>query len=104
MNACENVLTEFNIYVLYSDFGSKLNPQSGIVGVRYELKLGSLQFQCPFPGACVQDNSNMEQEFNIKSSVTFTKVKGSDPMMLVPPPPKLTPPLPGDIFYPFQLV
>ena len=109
---CTSLLTEFDIQILYSEFGSIDNPQKGIVGIRYNYVSGSISYQCIDPVQCA-DISTLKgsgtsasgtnaQSFRIKSTVSFVEV-ATDKTSFVPPPPRLVPPLPEDVFYPFNL-
>ncbi len=110
---CSSLLTEFGIEFLVANFGSVDNPQQGIVGARYNYVAGSFQYRCLQPLDCVTPSAldpalgaavpgSVAQPFRIKSTISFVPVQ-ADRTTLVPPPPRLIPPLPNDIFYPFQL-
>jgi tectonic-1/3 len=109
---CGSILTEFNIEFLTANFGSTSNPQMGIVGARYSYVSGSISYRCLNSMDCIRPSdvigggSNTPgattQPFRIKSTVSFIPV-ADDPNLVVPAPPRLIPPLPNDIFYPFSL-
>ena len=109
---CSSILTEFGIEFLTADFGSVDNPQRGIVGARFNYVSGSISYRCLDLLDCVDLSTinpgapsavgTASQAFRIKSTVSFVNV-GTDWAMSVPPPPRLIPPLPNDIFYPFKL-
>ncbi len=110
---CSSLLTEFGIEFLVANFGSVDNPQQGIVGARYNYVSGSFQYRCLQTLDCVTPSTldpaltavvpgATAQPFRLKSTVSFVQVE-MDRTTFVPPPPRLIPPLPNDIFYPFQL-
>ena len=109
---CTSILTEFNMEFLTAKFGSTSNPQLGIVGARYSYTSGSISYRCLNSLDCIKPSdlitggSNTPgatpQLFRIKSTVSFVPIS-DDPSLVVPPAPRLIPPLPNDIFYPFSL-
>lgn len=99
---CSNILKSAKIQFLWSDFGSQSNPQRGIISSRVLYESGSISIDCERPVDCVSPG-NRTFPFSLESAVEYYKVQGSRVEMFVPPPPRLIPPLPDDIFYPFQL-
>jgi hypothetical protein len=94
-------MTEFHVQLVTTMFGSKANPQYGIVGAQYSANWTSLKFSCSNTKDC--SSSSSKKAFTLKSSVTFVPLSGVNPQSQLPPIPRLAPPLPGDLFYPFQL-
>ncbi|KAI9204739.1 uncharacterized protein BJ171DRAFT_599138 [Polychytrium aggregatum] len=98
---CSSLLTELDVQVVYSDAGSKYEPQNTIVGVRVQYVSGRFQYRCLKVQDCL--NLGQVQPFRIRNTVTFVPLSNAEPLMFVPPPPNLFPPIPDDLFYPFQL-
>lgn len=94
-------MTEFDVQIVTTMFGSKANPQYGIVGVQYSANWTSLQFSCSNSQECASNTT--KRAFTLKSSVTFVPLSSVNPQSQLPPIPRLTPPLPSDLFYPFEL-
>ncbi|KAI8813181.1 hypothetical protein BJ742DRAFT_849958 [Cladochytrium replicatum] len=99
---CSPILTEFNIQILTARFGSQQMPQRGIVGARFNYIPGRLRFPCTVQADCAP-GSNVTKTFFLRATVTFAEIAGQEALMFVPPPPRLIPPLPDDIFYPFRI-
>ena len=72
---CSSLLSEFNIQFLYVPVGSVANPQNIIVGARYEFVAGQYAYRCS--GLSCLDTTTSKQNFNIRSTVSFVKVKNS---------------------------
>ncbi|KAJ3123616.1 Ubiquitin-conjugating enzyme E2 J1 [Nowakowskiella sp. JEL0407] len=100
---CSNVLTSLDIKFIVANFGSKKNPQKGIVGAQVQYISGYLRYKCSYPLDCTVTGRSKLQAFQISSSVTWVDLPDQTTNMFIPPPPKLIPSLPDDIFYPFQL-
>jgi hypothetical protein len=95
---CANIITEFNVELLITNIGNHANPQPAVVGVRFEYVLGSFQYSCSSPNC---QTATGPQAFTIRSTATFVRI-GNTASLFVPQAPQLIPPLPSDIFYPFQ--
>ncbi|KXS17982.1 hypothetical protein M427DRAFT_133121 [Gonapodya prolifera JEL478] len=102
---CSDVLVSFSLEFLWTDLGSRLNPQPTIVGSRARYVLGSLQYRCESPADCQGVGASVhKQQFLTRASVTFVRVGKEGARAYVPPAPRLLPPLPRDVFYPFTLL
>jgi len=99
---CTNVLIESKLEILWSDFGSITDPQPGIIAARVVYTGGNLLIECEKPSDCTNPGAK-KFPFRIKSSVEFFKITYGSVAMFVPPPPRLIPPIPNDVFYPFEL-
>lgn len=100
---CDGILTSAKLQLLWSDFGSESNPQPGIVAARVKYgKKGEFMTECERPVDCV-DMGNRTTRFRIETAIEYYKVEGTRLEMFVPEPPRLVPPLPDDVFYPFGL-
>ncbi|XP_033120280.1 tectonic-1-like isoform X2 [Anneissia japonica] len=97
---CDNVILSLNIEVLYANIGSLANPQAKIVGVKYTFIAGTLKYQCVGP-YCQPGTENLEQKYEIASSVSFLDVSTyPDAVIAEIPPWKVE--LPNDFFYPLS--
>lgn len=102
LQVCENILQSAKLQILWSDFGSESNPQPGVIKARVVYDTDDFIAQCDRPVDCLNLDTGTFG-FRVETSVEYYKVKGSSVQMFVPPPPRLIPPLPNDIFYPFSL-
>ncbi|KAJ3115750.1 ESCRT-II subunit protein snf8 [Phlyctochytrium bullatum] len=125
---CSSVLTSLDIQVLIADFGSLKNPQPGIVGLKLQYTWSTLALRCLRPEDCQllppvsgpalvnaslgggidpsalpPDAIPPKQKFRLRATVSFLRVPGQGVRPYVPPPPRVVPLLPDDIFYPFRL-
>ncbi|KAJ1565486.1 Ubiquitin-conjugating enzyme E2 J1, partial [Nowakowskiella sp. JEL0078] len=99
---CDGVLSSLEIRFLTANFGSKGNPQKGIVGVQIYYNQGQFKFSCIRRNDCLMSSQN-QQAFQVVSTVSWIDIPNQRAQMFIPPPPRLIPPLPDDIFYPFKL-
>ncbi|KAJ3290577.1 Tectonic-1 [Borealophlyctis nickersoniae] len=103
---CSSLLTELDIQILTAPLGSKINPQPAILAMRINYVLGRFQYRCTTPLDCatvpVPPATTPQQSFRIKTTVSFVEIENR-PEMLVPPAPRIVPPLPQDVFYPFKI-
>jgi hypothetical protein len=101
---CPSILRSAKLQLLWSDFGSETNPQAGVIAarVKYESAGSFFMVECERPVDCVAPG-NRTFGFRIETAVEYYKVEGSSVEMFVPLPPRLVPPLPDDVFYPFTL-
>jgi hypothetical protein len=114
-NTCSDLLTEFNVQILYTAYGISTNPQLGIVGLRFSYVSGSFSWRCEENNDCIDpnvftgaasDNNNIglkPKPYNLRSSVTFKRVSSGGPSPYTPPPPRIYAVLPDDIWYPFNI-
>ncbi|KAJ3415305.1 Tectonic-2 [Chytridiales sp. JEL 0842] len=121
---CTSLLTSIDIQFLTADLGSVSNPQQAIIGVRIVNSYSSLSYRCQQPEDCrsytnivVNDTvagtpivngviappGSRKQKFRLRSSVSFVKIPDGKARPFVPPPPRLVPMLPDDVFYPFKI-
>jgi tectonic-1/3 len=115
LTTCANLLTNFDIEILYAKLGAATNPQSAIVGVRYKYTPGTFGWICDTPSDCVdpalysggaENTANIgltAKPYKLRSSVTFAKVSENVAKLYVPPAPRLINPIPNDIWYPFNI-
>lgn len=99
--ACDGLLTEIALEFIWTDFGAVSNPQPAIVGARVLFITGSFAPSCSIPDQCRTDTVPLP--FFLRSTVTFVRAPGASVQEVWPPPPRLLPPLPADIFYPFKM-
>lgn len=99
---CDGMLLESKLQILWSDFGSLDQPQPGIIAARVLYTGGSLVVNCDTPASCINTNGKVYR-FPIKTGVEHYKIEQGSVEMFVPPPPRLIPPIPDDVFYPFSL-
>nr|KAJ3420380.1 Tectonic-1 [Polyrhizophydium stewartii] len=111
-DTCSSLLTDFDVQVLYTYYGSSLGPQAAIVGVRFNYVKGQFQWRCLSPADCVNPSTyglasatpgSTPQRFRIRSSVSFVRVSTVGTSLYSPPAPRLVAQLPDDIWYPFTL-
>jgi hypothetical protein len=57
----------------------------------------------PAVSGVIAPAGSRKQKFRIRSSVSFVKIPDGKARPFVPPPPRLVPMLPDDVFYPFKI-
>ncbi|KAJ3084717.1 Tectonic-1 [Rhizoclosmatium hyalinum] len=105
---CSSVLTALDVQFITAKLGSSNNPQSVIIGARIVKTWGAFTYRCILPNDCRNVGGLLPrrlQKFRVRASVSFVGVNGGVGIVqpFVPPPPRLIPLLPDDIFYPFSL-
>ncbi|KAJ3038145.1 Tectonic-1 [Rhizophlyctis rosea] len=102
-NTCTNILTHISITILTTPVGSLTSPNPTIIAVLITPHLGSFSYPCANPSLCTGTTAgSTPHPFRISASVEFVEYKvGAE--MKVPVPPRLIPPVPDDVFYPFQI-
>ncbi|KAJ3031430.1 UNVERIFIED_CONTAM: Tectonic-3 [Siphonaria sp. JEL0065] len=105
---CSSVLTALDVQFITAKLGSSSNPQNVIIAARVIKTWGSFSYRCMLPNDCRAVGGilpNRLQKFRVRATVTFIGVNGGVGIVqpFVPPPPRLIPLLPDDIFYPFNL-
>ncbi|KAI9340921.1 hypothetical protein BDR26DRAFT_343261 [Obelidium mucronatum] len=105
---CSSVLTALDIQFITAKLGSSSNPQNVIIAARIIKTWGSFSYRCIHPNDCRAVGgllSSKLQRFRVRAAVSFVGVNGGVGIVqpFVPPPPRLIPLLPDDIFYPFNL-
>ncbi|XP_066992606.2 tectonic-3 [Anabrus simplex] len=97
---CSGIVTSMHIDIVFAMIGSQANPQSKILGAAF--KFGSPQdivFTCsPLP--CINVSKQVEQHYEIISSVSFLDLT-KPPVRYFAEPPVYEVKLPYDFFYPF---
>ncbi|KAJ3045824.1 Tectonic-1 [Rhizophlyctis rosea] len=102
-NTCTNILTQLSITILTTPVGSLDSPNPTIVAVLITPNLGSFTYPCTSPSRCTGSTAgSTAHPFRVTANVEFVEIK-EPAEMKVPAPPRLIPPVPDDVFYPFQL-
>ena len=99
---CSSILTHLDIQFLWADFGSSVNPQPAIIGVRVVYIPGTFKYSCSNNVDCANSGASA-QNFFIRASASWIKVPEQKLSQFVPPAPRIIPPIPEDVFYPFKL-
>lgn len=100
---CSGLLAGMDVEFLYTRVGEASNPQRKILAVRVSYPTDSWAFAREDVRTTTDAGGNTgKQTFFVKTTVTWSEWKPIRAVDYIPPAPPLIPPMPNDLWYPFE--